>query len=67
MWALLHRGFCIEVCAAFMSCVHTQQIFCFIIPVLQVYMCTPVQGLQVGKTNIFNIYINFIKKRIDGS
>jgi len=31
MWALLHRGFCIEVCAAFMSCVHTQQIFCFII------------------------------------
>ena len=25
MWALLHRGFCIEVCAAFMSCVHTNK------------------------------------------
>jgi hypothetical protein len=25
MWAPLHRGFCIEVCAAFMSCVHTNK------------------------------------------
>ena len=62
MWALLHRGFCIEVCAAFMSCVHTQQIFCFII-------------LQKGITGtcrkdymyVIPGNINFIKKRIDGS
>mgnify|MGYP006147686929 CR=1 FL=1 len=60
MWALLHRGFCIEVCAAFMSCVHTQQIFCFII--LQVGITG--YSYQVGKTST---NINFIKKRIDGS